>query len=61
MGNVCRWMAEQAESLGVEIFPAMACSELVYGDEGQVVGVVAGEFGIGRNGKPDLIMNLAWC
>ena len=52
MGNVCRWMAEQAEALGVEIFPAMACSELVYGDEGQVVGVVAGEFGIGRNGKP---------
>lgn len=52
MGNVCRWMAEQAEGLGVEIFPSMACSELVYGDEGQVVGVVAGEFGIGRNGKP---------
>ncbi len=52
MGNVCRWMAEQAEGLGVEIFPSMACSELVYGHEGQVVGVVAGEFGIGRNGKP---------
>ena len=31
MGNVCRWMAEQAEELGVEIFPGMACSELVYG------------------------------
>ena len=45
MGNVCRWMAEQAEELGVEIFPGMACSELVYGDNGEVKGVVAGEFG----------------
>ncbi len=45
MGNVCRWMAEQAEAMGVEIFPGMACSELVFGDQGQVKGVVAGEFG----------------
>ncbi len=45
MGNVCRWMAEQAEELGVEIFPGMACSELVFGDNGEVKGVVAGEFG----------------
>ncbi|MGR3783928.1 MAG: FAD-dependent oxidoreductase, partial [Albimonas sp.] len=43
MGNVCRWMAEQAEELGVEIFPGMSCSELVYGDNDEVVGVVAGE------------------
>ena len=47
MGNVCRWMAEQAEELGVEIFPGMACSELVYGDNGEVKGVVAGVFGLG--------------
>ncbi|MCB1310623.1 MAG: 4Fe-4S dicluster domain-containing protein, partial [Sedimentitalea sp.] len=45
MGNVCRWMAEQAEALGVEIFPGMSCSELVYDDKGGVKGVVAGEFG----------------
>ena len=45
MGNVCRWMAEQAEELGVEIFPGMACSELVFGKDGEVTGVVAGEFG----------------
>ena len=45
MGNVCRWMAEQAEALGVEIFPGMSCSELVFGDDGAVKGVVAGEFG----------------
>lgn len=51
MGNVCRWMAEQAEALEVEIFPGMACSQLVY--EGQrVVGVVAGEMGLNPDGTP---------
>jgi len=45
MGNVCRWMAEVAEGLGVEIFPGMSCSDLVFGDTGEVKGVVAGEFG----------------
>ena len=52
MGNVCRWMAEQAEGLGVEIFPGMACSELVYGENGEVKGVVAGEFGKNPDGTP---------
>jgi|TARA_B110000238_G_scaffold61645_1_gene67639 electron-transferring-flavoprotein dehydrogenase len=50
MGNVCRWMAEQAEGMGVEIFPGMACSELVYGENGEVKGVVAGEFGKNSDG-----------
>jgi len=50
MGNVCRWMAEQAEELGVEIFPGMACSEIVYGDKGEVKGVVAGVFGLEADG-----------
>ncbi|EYD76879.1 Electron transfer flavoprotein-ubiquinone oxidoreductase [Rubellimicrobium mesophilum DSM 19309] len=44
MGNVCRWLATQAEELGVEIFPGMSCSELVM-DGDRVAGVVAGEFG----------------
>ena len=44
MANVCRWMAQVAEGLGVEIFPGMSCSELVY-DGNRVAGVVAGEFG----------------
>ena len=52
MGNVCRWMAEQAEELGVEVFPGMACSELIYGDNGEVKGVVAGEFGKNPDGTP---------
>ena len=51
MGNVCRWMAEQAEALGVEIFPGMSCSELVYGDNGEVKGVVAGVFGLEPDGS----------
>jgi electron-transferring-flavoprotein dehydrogenase len=51
MGNVCRWMAERAEELGVEIFPGMACSELVYGKTGEVKGVVAGEFGKNPDGS----------
>jgi len=52
MGNVCRWMAEQAEALGVEIFPGMSCSEIVYGEDGAVRGVVAGEFGRNPDGTP---------
>jgi len=51
MGNVCRWMAEQAEELGVEIFPGMSCSEIVYGDNGEVRGVVAGVFGLEPDGS----------
>ena len=51
MGNVCRWMAEQAEGMGVEIFPGMACSELVFGDNGEVKGVVAGVFGLEPDGS----------
>ncbi|MDE4176573.1 electron transfer flavoprotein-ubiquinone oxidoreductase [Pseudophaeobacter sp. 1A16562] len=52
MANVCRWMAEQAEELGVEVFPGMACSELVYDENGGVKGVVAGEFGKEADGTP---------
>jgi electron-transferring-flavoprotein dehydrogenase len=52
MGNVCRWMAEQAEALGVEVYPGMACSELVYDENGAVKGVVAGEFGKNPDGTP---------
>jgi len=51
MGNVCRWMAEQAEALGVEIFPGMSCSDLVFGPKGEVKGVVAGMFGLEPDGS----------
>jgi len=52
MANVCRWMATVAEGLGVEIFPGMSCSELVYGANGEVRGVVAGEMGKNPDGTP---------
>jgi len=52
MGQVTRWLAEQAEALGVEIYPGMAASELVFGDKGEVKGVVAGEFGKEADGTP---------
>ncbi|MBC7139002.1 MAG: electron transfer flavoprotein-ubiquinone oxidoreductase [Defluviimonas sp.] len=51
MGNVCRWMAGVAEELGVEVFPGMAASELVWGEDGAVKGVVAGEFGKNPDGS----------
>jgi electron-transferring-flavoprotein dehydrogenase len=55
LANVCRWLGTQAEELGVEVYPGMAASELVFSDKGEVVGVVAGVFGIGKDGekKPD--------
>ena len=51
LGNVCRWLAEQAEELGVEIFPGMAASEPVFGDNGALKGVIAGEFGKNKDGS----------
>jgi len=55
LGNVCRWLAKQAEALGVEIYPGFACSEVLYRDDGSVKGVVAGVMGIAKDGshKPD--------
>ncbi len=50
LANVCRWLGQQAEALGVEIYPGMAASEAVFGDDGALKGVVAGVFGIDRNG-----------
>ncbi|MFT8951765.1 MAG: electron transfer flavoprotein-ubiquinone oxidoreductase [Gluconobacter sp.] len=52
LGNVCRWLAQVAEGLEVEIFPGMAASEVVYDDQGRVAGVVAGEFGKNPDGTP---------
>ena len=51
MGNVCRWLAEQAEGLGVEVYPGMAASHLLYREDGSVRGVVVGEMGIGADGE----------
>jgi electron-transferring-flavoprotein dehydrogenase len=51
LGNVCRWLASEAEALGVEIYPGMAASDLVWREDGSVRGVVAGVFGIGKDGE----------
>jgi len=51
LGNVCRWMAEQAEALGAEIYPGFAAAEVLYDDEGRVCGVATGDMGIGRDGE----------
>ncbi len=55
LGNVCRWLATQAEALGVEIYPGFAASEVLYREDGSVAGVVAGVMGIAKDGahKPD--------
>ena len=52
LGNVCRWLAQQAEGLGVEIFPGFAAAEVLYRADGAVRGVATGDMGIGRDGKP---------
>ena len=51
LGNVCRWLAEQAEAMGVEIYPGFAAAEVLYDAEGQVRGVVTGDMGIGKDGN----------
>ena len=51
LGNVCRWLAGHAEALGVEIYPGFAAAEVLYNDEGAVIGVATGDMGIERDGS----------
>lgn len=52
MGNVCRWLAEQAEQLGVEIFPGFPAQEVIYNDDNSVAGIITGDMGLDAEGKP---------
>jgi len=52
LGNVVRWLAAQAEALGVEIFPGFAAAEVLYDDAGAVRGVATGNLGVGKDGEP---------
>ncbi|MFP3921987.1 MAG: 4Fe-4S dicluster domain-containing protein, partial [Dichotomicrobium sp.] len=52
LGNVCRWLGEQAEELGVEVYPGFAATELVTDSEGAVIGVATGDMGLDANGEP---------
>jgi len=51
LGNVCRWMAEQAEGLGVEIYPGFAAAEVLYHENGAVKGIATGDMGVGKDGE----------
>ena len=52
LGNFCRWLGEQAEALGVEIYPGFAAAEVLYDENGAVRGVATGDMGIGKDGAP---------
>ncbi len=52
LGEVTRWMAAQAETLGVEIFPGFPAAEVLYNDDGSVKGVATGNMGVGKDGEP---------
>ena len=52
LGNLTRWLGEQAEALGVEIFPGFTAAEVLYNDDGSVKGVATGNMGIGKDGEP---------
>ena len=52
LGQVCRWLAQQAEALGVEIYPGFAAAEVLYDASGAVRGVATGDMGVGKDGRP---------
>ena len=52
LGNLCRWLAAEAEALGVEIYPGFAAAEVLYHEDGRVKGVATGDMGIGSDGWP---------
>jgi electron-transferring-flavoprotein dehydrogenase len=52
LGNLCRWLAQQAENLGVEIYPGFAAQEALIGETGVVRGIITGDLGVDREGKP---------
>ncbi|MEO0910978.1 MAG: NAD(P)/FAD-dependent oxidoreductase, partial [Pseudomonadota bacterium] len=52
LGNVCRWLAEKAEALGVEVYPGFAAAEVIYDENGAVKGVATGDMGLQKDGTP---------
>ena len=52
LGNVAKWLGEQAEAMGVEIYPGFAGAEVLYDEAGAVMGVATGDMGVGRDGEP---------
>lgn len=52
LGHVVRWLGEQAEAAGVEVFSGIAASEVLYNDDGSVKGIATGDVGIAKDGSP---------
>ncbi len=50
LGNLCRWLAEQAENLGVEVFPGFTAADILYGEHGEVRGIITGDMGVASDG-----------
>ncbi|MFZ5697926.1 MAG: 4Fe-4S dicluster domain-containing protein, partial [Pseudomonadota bacterium] len=51
LGNVCRWLGQQAEALGIQVFPGFAATEVLFNDDGSVKGIATGDMGISHNGE----------
>ncbi len=51
LGNLCRWLGEKAEAMGVEIYPGFAAAEVLFDDDGRVRGVATGDMGVGKSGE----------
>ncbi len=60
LGNLCRWLAREAEALGVEIYPGFPAVDIVYGDRGEVKGVITGDLGVARDGHHKDPIRPAW-
>jgi len=52
LGSLCRWLGQQAEAMGVEIYPGFAGADVLYDEAGHVAGVITGDMGVGRDGQP---------
>jgi electron-transferring-flavoprotein dehydrogenase len=52
LGNLCRWLGEQAAEMGVEVYPGFAAAELLYSERGAITGVATGDMGVGKDGQP---------
>ena len=52
LGDLCRWLATKAEQAGIELYPGFAAAELLFGDDGEVLGVATGDMGVARDGRP---------
>ena len=59
LANVTRWLGQQAETLGVEIFPGFPAAEILYNEQGAVCGVITGSMGLDKEGKPTEKLNKA--